>query len=69
VIGGLVSDAARDADPGGELPGSSHRPQACRARHHGEPGSVARGARSDVDAAVLIDTLVGPLYLRLLITG
>ena len=69
VIGGLVSDAARDADLA-----ASFRDRVIGPRLAALVTMVSRAVSreelaSDVDAAVLIDTLVGPLYLRLLITG
>jgi AcrR family transcriptional regulator len=69
VIGGLVSDAARDAELA-----AGFRDQVIGPRLAALVTMVSRAVSreelaSDVDAAVLIDALVGPLYLRLLITG
>jgi AcrR family transcriptional regulator len=69
VIAGLVGDSARDD----ELT-TSFREQLIEPRHRAlitmVDRAVARGELdSRTDAAVLVDTLVGPLYHRLLITG
>ncbi|MDQ1535571.1 MAG: hypothetical protein QOF28_3332, partial [Actinomycetota bacterium] len=69
VIADLLGDSARDD----ELT-ATFRKRLIEPRHRALTTMVDRAiARDelarDVDAAVLVDTLVGPLYHRLLITG
>jgi AcrR family transcriptional regulator len=69
VIADLIGDSARDADLTATL-----RARLIEPRHRAVRTMVDRAiARdeldSDVDADLLVDTLVGPLYHRLLITG
>jgi len=69
VIAGLVGDSARDAELRANfrerLIGPRHAALVTMVRRASSRGELA----PDVDAAVLVDTLVGPLYHRLLITG
>ncbi len=69
VIAGLLGDSARD-----DAMAASFRERLIGPRHRAVMTMVDRAVARDeldpgVDAAVLVDTLVGPLYHRLLITG
>jgi Tetracyclin repressor-like, C-terminal domain len=69
VIADLLGDSARD-----EALAATFRERLIGPRHRAVMTMVDRAVardelEPDIDTAVLVDTLVGPLYHRLLITG
>jgi AcrR family transcriptional regulator len=69
VIAGLVGDSVRDDELTESIRSKLVEPR-LQALHTMVDRAIARGELDpDIDPAVLVDTLAGPLYHRLLITG